>query len=183
MSFAVILYFVLIGHSSAQDLCEQNLECGNSLIVGFEEKDTYNDCLDACKTNPNCNFFTYNTYDLFCNEFYNCLNITTSCQTCYLSEKNCPPISVCNLEGECIGRYILDREVDSLEACQQLCVEQLLPRCGFSTYNPDTQACLLTENCLQVDTSVCPDCIANSRTCSSTTTSGMILNSIKEALD
>ncbi len=68
-------------------MCWGEGECNGILIGGFEV-DSANDCLDACKGDKECAWFSYNSLDTTCVLLENCTAIET-CDTCLTGQRAC----------------------------------------------------------------------------------------------
>jgi hypothetical protein len=47
------------------------------------------ECLDRCKYNSKCTWYTFETQTNICEEFRNCPQIDETCSTCISGERNC----------------------------------------------------------------------------------------------
>ncbi len=71
-------------------------------LLKFEFELIQFECLDICKSNSNCTWFTYFPHSDFCNLFANCTAIEDEfCSDCISGEQAClPPEPICWVIGK-----------------------------------------------------------------------------------
>ena len=71
----------------------------------------------------------------------------------------------CFLPGECTNGTLLTAQASTNEyECLDLCKSQ--PNCTWFTFNPESNACLLYENCDSMDEALCSVCLSGQMECS-----------------
>ena len=69
----------------------------------------------------------------------------------------------CREAGMCNGEYFTIQIVDDMNECIRLCQKSNLGK--WSTFNPDNNYCWLFQNCPEIDTSICQNCVTNQKEC------------------
>ena len=65
------------------------VECVDSVFIGlYEDASGAQDCLDECRADPNCEFFTYYEEDEDCVGFLFCDDVD-ECYGCYTGSRDC----------------------------------------------------------------------------------------------
>ena len=146
------------------DQCFQPGECLDSVTVGVVITTDEFACLDLCKTNQGCGWFTYSTLINLCWLYTDCPVLDVeSCQECLSGKQACIPDNpVCNIHGHCSGLLDHIEELPSLEDCLQLCQSSF--GCRWVTHELASSQCLLYKTCPSLDES-CNDCISSERRC------------------
>ena len=165
-SYHYILYLIysictLIGWSAQ---CFQSGECRDSSTVGvFTTTDEFA-CLDLCKENLECKWFTFSTLTNLCLLFKDCQVLDEEiCPECLSGQHFCiPDEPVCNVQGFCSGVLDQFEELPSLETCLQLCQSSF--GCRWITFVQTTLECFLFKTCPELDES-CDDCFCYERRC------------------
>ena len=136
--------------------------CGVSVF--FSQVDNQKDCLDLCKSRPDCTWFTYSAKRRFCHLFENCPILDLEiCPDCMSGDKNCLETEPnCGIRGECKGIIIEHQETSmaSDDECLTLCHNT--SGCGWFTFYQDTSQCILFETCSIV---FCDTCISGEKIC------------------
>ena len=82
--------------------CYVEGECLDSQLVNLTLQDNYNGCLNDCKDNMDCQWFTFKGSGNVCLLLSDCITVSTeNCQDCYSGEKTCQPKLDCNRNGIC----------------------------------------------------------------------------------
>ena len=149
--------------------CFQSGKCMDSVTVGVATATDEFACLDLCKANQECLWFTYSTLTNLCLLFKDCLVLDEeTCPECLTGEQDCiPDDPFCNIQGYCNGVLQSFEELPSLEDCLLLCQSSL--GCRWITYALTSSECLLYKSCPSLDES-CVSCLSSERRCIATTT-------------
>ena len=145
---------------------------------------TTTNCLRTCKSNPVCEWFTYTESAMSCVMYSDCPAIDDSCPDCHTGQKACNPgechcyiylkftcsynhphmsdTAICGVQGFCDGQIVALDTVASAKECLDMC--QVYEDCGWYSYFPETDYCVLTEDCGLLDRS-CIDCTAGEKQC------------------
>ena len=76
-------------------------ECTSSALVGAEPAVDVNNCLQLCKDSPDCAWFTFVPYAMFCELFSECAVLSIdNCANCISGEKVCEAPK-CDVIGLC----------------------------------------------------------------------------------
>ena len=122
---------------------------------------SYNECLNYCQKESSCTCFTYYEDTKECVEFSNCFSLDETCSTCLSGEKECTQVSLCNVNGKCIGEQIgtitVDKETECLSQCKST------PTCEYYTYRTDNSSCELLKGCSVIEP--CPNCHSGQKDC------------------
>jgi hypothetical protein len=160
--FLLALLLLLAAVAAQEPMCYMPGQCAG-IVVGFPSTDTYNDCLDVCKNNTNCKFFTHYLDTAECLEFYDCPSVDTACENCFSGQVECLPTGPeCDVVGFCNGHLVATDTAETADDCLLFC--QATEGCAWFSYSPDTGNCVLTEDCLFVDDS-CSACVSGERDC------------------
>jgi len=83
-------------------------QCINSYQLDSLGVEDEFECLDACKANETCSWFTHFEHQSLCLLFANCSSLDTSfCSDCVSGQKECdPPEPICWVTGK-ISIYLL----------------------------------------------------------------------------
>jgi len=129
-------------------------------------------CLDFCKSEPGCNWFTFSPAKGFCQLFENCLVLDLEkCPDCKSGHRNCHDNGEkCKVQGECKGVTIeSEGKAQTTYECLKLCNKT--PGCGYYTFYKDILHCSLFETC---SLKICDNCYSEEIGCLSKKT-GMSL--------
>ena len=86
--------------------CYVEGECLDSQLVNLTLQDNYNDCLNDCKDNMDCQWFTFEGSGNSCLLFSDCKTLSNvKCQNCYSGQRTCQPQLECDLNGICEVSY------------------------------------------------------------------------------
>ncbi len=121
------------------------------------------ECLELCKSKPDCNWFT--SKGSSCQLFKNCYALDLEiCPDCISGEKDCIMYKPkCNIQGECAGKTIENNEIaDSAEDCLKLC--KSISTCNWFTFYKQFSKCVLFKSCTTIDPSR-KTCISGERLC------------------
>ena len=69
----------------------------------------------------------------------------------------------CREAGMCNAEYFTIQIVIDMNECIRLCHKSNLGK--WSTYNPANYYCLLFQDCPEIDTSICQNCVTNQKEC------------------
>ena len=101
--FEFLVAFVsFVWSGFAQVICNEPGQCTNSTIITITQALSALECLNDCKAQPGCNFYTFNPeLDNLCELFDECENLTTAgCTECVSGNVNCSGVQ-CGLMGLC----------------------------------------------------------------------------------
>ncbi len=126
-------------------------ECQQGYQLSSLGAASYAECQTDCQQTTDCNYFTFYEQNSFCKLLYNCTNVDESlCSDCYTGQPDCSD-TICSQPGECQGNIVDDEfSVLTEEECQRLCFENV--QCLWYTYDYSVEYCLLTSDCVFVDT-------------------------------
>ncbi len=63
----------------------------NGVLIGETGDVDSNTCLELCKSNEECRWFTHDSSDSVCLMFQGCQSIDSACTTCLSSQRQCSP--------------------------------------------------------------------------------------------
>ena len=69
----------------------------------------------------------------------------------------------CREAGMCNAEYFTIQIVIDMNECIRLCHKSILGK--WSTYNPANNYCWLFQDCPEIDTSICQNCVTNQKEC------------------
>jgi hypothetical protein len=120
-------------------------------------------CLDLCRSNTDCNWFSFSPVDKSCHFLKNCALLDLEiCQDCKSGQRNCHELQ-CDVRGECTGIIIESSSMTYLvEDCLQLC--KSTPGCAWFTFYQNHYQCFLFESCSTI-VSTCETCVSGQRAC------------------
>ena len=162
--FPLFLFYSICTLIGWSDQCFQSGECRDSLTVGVSITTDEFACLDLCKENLECKWFTFFTLTNLCLLFEDCQVLDEEiCPECLSGQHFCiPDEPVCNVQGFCSGVLDQFEELPSLETCLQLCQSSF--GCRWITFVQTTLECLLYKTCPELDES-CDGCFSSERRC------------------
>ena len=108
----LFLYFVLcVGRTFAQtnDIqCFITGECQNDQHLDIKYSHDEYDCLEICKNNPLCTWFTFYPVSETCHLSVGCGSVdATQCPLCVSGQTECSaPEPACMMAGQCLGNVI-----------------------------------------------------------------------------
>ena len=111
------LFYILLGGSSVksqiiphtEDLqCFLPGECTNSTLLSFQTTTDQYECLNICKSQAKCTWFTFKLETKVCLLFETCGNVdATLCPQCVSGQRECsPPEPICWVQGYCHGNVL-----------------------------------------------------------------------------
>ena len=134
----------------------------NGIYHYSQNATSYNACLDLCKADTECKYFTFNGGTNVCIEYILYTSIdSATCSICFSGERNCSAIQECNIQGLCQGTYITTLTELSLPQCQETCKNE--NRCRYFAYNGPYEECTLLESC--IDRFNCTGCVSGQKDC------------------
>lgn len=77
-------------------------------------------------------------------------------------DRECKELN-CGLHGACDSLIVALKLVDNANLCISACKEESI--CNYWTYKNSTRQCSMYEDCLEIDTTVCPECIYGEKLC------------------
>ena len=105
--------FVVLGEDkvSAQTIDFQCLitgECQNGQHLDLKYSYNEFDCLEICKNNPLCTWFTFYPTSETCHLSVGCANVDKAqCPLCVSGQTEClVPEPICNVGGQCLGNVL-----------------------------------------------------------------------------
>ena len=166
-------HIVIYMNNFSGALAQDNLEC---FVAGACDDSFHLDaayvedeiqCLELCKANEMCNWFSYYPQLAFCQLLHNCSELNVpKCPDCLSGQVDCSaPEPQCWVQGQCRGNMIILEETGTREECLELCKQE--EGCKWFTYYGRTrvgQSCVLFRDCpeLQED---CEACVSGERRC------------------
>ena len=95
-----LIFSALICLVSSQD-CFVPGECTQSSLISIKETDNVAICLDFCKDNEDCNWFTFVPYASVCELLADCGELDdTNCKDCISGQRECEAPK-CDIPGLC----------------------------------------------------------------------------------
>lgn len=162
LKYIILLFFCcFLGINCQQCYLEGKV---NGVIHDAHSATSYNDCLNFCKNDTACSWFTFYASENQCAQFSLFDSIDMSCTTCLSGERNCSNILQCDIDGFCNGVLVDLKSADSERDCLILCQDD--PRCQYYAYHEDGGSCALLEDCIEV--LPCDDCHSGEKSCSIT---------------
>ena len=150
--------------------CFVSGRCTQSVSVGIDFTDSTEDCLNQCKANSECAWFSFDPSMKSCILLSECNTLDTSnygmgCSRCISGEKDCEAENngKCWIPGRCKGVMIGLEKTCSQKDCLGAC--QANANCNFFTYDARTQFCEMLSSCTSVDNS-CLTCVVGEDQCS-----------------
>ena len=164
MKKEALFLFTLYTLTAAQDFCYKQGECvGGNVVDLMPGEQTYDECLDFCKSTANCNYFTMNQDTLVCLAFDSCPILDANiCLDCHSGEKSCDHHHVCGEPGECNGAFITVNSAEDEYNCIAMCHQT--SGCEYYTYYSDSNLCMAYSSCTSFTTS-CADCVSGMASC------------------
>ena len=161
---ALWVHTIFSGDRDCRELiCGLPGEC-LGIIVGLDLVDSENQCINACKEESLCAYWTYKASTGQCSMYEECSEIDTiGCPSCTYGEKLCPIEPVCGQPGECIGEIVALELVDNENECISACKEESL--CNYWVYKSFTGQCPMYEDCPEIDSDECPSCTYGKKLC------------------
>ncbi len=91
-------------------------------------------CLEKCKSDTNCNWFTFFPESNICELLHNCSNLDVQrCPDCLTGQSNCVPEEpTCFVKGECRGKKLHIATTATQEDCLQVSILSTFLRTNFS---------------------------------------------------
>ena len=78
-----------IGNSLPAQECFASGECNDSVFVGEYQAVDSQGCLEQCREDQLCLYFTYYEDEENCLGFADCVNFEEDCESCYSGEVTC----------------------------------------------------------------------------------------------
>ena len=144
----------LLRPAIAQDECKQQGQCINSYYLDTKRTSNQIDCSELCKSNEDCNWFTYVSSNQHCFLYANCYQVSKSAcpDDCLTSQRNCQVETLCPVQGKCIGNIYQFHLNASQELCFSIC-RTSRGNCEWISYNAEKSLCLLLKDCHEFDES------------------------------
>ena len=163
-----LYYYNLTGAFGQENLeCFVAGVCDESFHLDASYVDDEFECLEQCKANNNCNWFSYSPQLAFCELLHNCSVLSIpECPDCLSGQVDCKiPEPQCWVQGQCKGNMIHFEEASTQEECLEICKKE--EGCKWFTYYNRTrvgQSCVLFHDCpvLQDD---CDGCVSGEKRC------------------
>ena len=156
-----------------EENCFQVGKCLESYhIAGKVASDEY-ECLEFCKIESECSWFTFFIADNFCELLKTCTTLDAElCPDCLTGQAECTPDApACWIQGECQGVVEDIENTSSAEECLLLCASSL--GCRWFTFFNTTLKCILFKTCPTIDESS-TICTSGERRCIESTTQSPI---------
>ncbi len=150
-----------------------------------------------------CSYFTHNAESGECQTFFNCFIFATDfCSDCVSGPRHCEDGKLCNLPGQvcetsnilkgvfckktsnlivhlkCVNEepMTIISGMETSDECLRICQDLGTSTCVWYTHFEDTQECILYENCQEISSSDCSDCVYGQSDCTPTDDTSGIIN-------
>jgi hypothetical protein len=133
--------------------CLQIGHCRDSYYIAGEPMADEFECLQFCKSEADCNWFTFFPSTSYCELLKTCTTLDPEiCTDCLTGQPDCVPDDpTCWVEGECEGIVDYVTGSPSAEDCLDLCSKTL--GCRWFTFHGKALECLLLKTCPTIDES------------------------------
>ena len=126
-----------------------NGECTGSTFIKVTKEADAAACLNFCKGQPGCQYFTFYENEGGCFSFLSCTNLSTEgCTDCISGDVECED-QQCDLQGLCDGALVKFDSTANKDLCILEC--QSIPECLWWSYNNDNGFCIMSADCLYLD--------------------------------
>ena len=136
----------------------------NSDLLDLSLTSSLEGCVISGKNVPGSHFVSWHSISGVCEAYASCEDLDDSDTTTLTSSVEC---ELCNVSGLCLGHVVEGIEVDGVEECERLCINE--DKCAWLGYLEDQQFCLILDQCSALDTS-CSNCYTISKACLDSTT-------------
>ena len=106
--FTFLIKIIIVKSHKGDLQCFLPGECTNSTLLSFQTTTDQYECLDNCKSQANCTWFTFKLETKVCLLFETCGNVdATLCPQCVSGQRECsPPEPICWVQGYCHGNVL-----------------------------------------------------------------------------
>ena len=106
--FTFLIKLIVVKSHKGDLQCFLPGECTNSTLLSFQTTTDQYECLDICKSQANCTWFTFKLETKVCLLFETCGNVdATLCPQCVSGQRECsPPEPICWVQGYCHGNVL-----------------------------------------------------------------------------
>ncbi len=107
-----------------QPECFEEGECTQSLFVGSYGAQDAQECLEVCKSDKNCLFFTFYGDEEECTNFSNCEVFSNdTCSNCVSGASTCEGKKIMNLK--CVGKKLQGTQINISKNLQLIRITQI----------------------------------------------------------
>lgn len=128
-------------------VCDVQGGCTQSFVLSSEIVDGHDACIQYCKDDAQCQWFTYHSSSNLCSAFTECNNIDQSCTDCVSGQRDCPINNSpqCHVDGCCQGLNIDVAIKDSADHCLEFC--NTYQECQWFSYKKESHLCSVFSDC------------------------------------